>query len=271
MRDDGDTTLVEAWLVLALPQVRNGVPPEGEIARSSSSSPPPPSLPVTTSCPEPIQSAHRHGGIEPFGPTEYNVITQHFGVNPQYYAQFGLPGHEGIDFRAPHGTMIFACADGTVYRVETADNNNYGIHVRIEHADGYKTVYAHLMKPLVMVGDIVRAGEVIGLADNTGNSHGDHLHLTLKLGERILDPTPFLLPFGLDKTGQFGRFLAATGRPRASRAARGYCGCIPSQQAFDRKPCRTWLQHDRKLTAVSRRLHAWPKHMRPVLPFHDTT
>lgn len=114
-------------------------------------------------------------------PTEYPVITQPFGGNPAYYSRFGMPGHEGIDFKALHGSFIFACAAGKVYRVEgQPDSNNYGIHVRIQHRDGFATIYAHLMMPTVALGDTVVAGQLIGLADNTGNSFGDHLHLTAR-------------------------------------------------------------------------------------------
>jgi hypothetical protein len=136
-------------------------------------------------------------------PTEYIVITQHFGVNPQNYAQFGLPGHEGIDMRAPHGSKVFCVAPGQVFRVHTTPNNhNYGIHVRVQHREGYQTIYAHLERASVRQGQNVAAGDILGLADNTGNSFGSHLHLTLKKqGARvgswpadIIDPTPFLLP-----------------------------------------------------------------------------
>jgi hypothetical protein len=135
-------------------------------------------------------------------PTQYRVITQHFGVNPQNYAQFGLPGHEGVDIRAPNGSQIFCVASGQVRAVNTKTSHNYGIHVRVDHRDGYQTIYAHLQKALVKAGDQVQAGTVLGLADNTGNSFGAHLHLTLKLkGSKygnwpsdIIDPTPFLLP-----------------------------------------------------------------------------
>lgn len=138
-----------------------------------------------------------------FWPTLYKVITQAFGVNGNYYKQFGLKGHEGTDIKAPDSTPLFAVADGTIYRVETADNSNYGLQVRIEHADGYKTVYAHCKRVYVRVGQRVAAGDVIALADNTGNSFGSHLHLTLKKDgataagdtdypKDIIDPTPFL-------------------------------------------------------------------------------
>ena len=136
-------------------------------------------------------------------PTEYLSINQHFGANPQNYAQFGLPGHEGIDVMAPSGSKIFTVADGFVSQVRTNPNgHNYGIHVRIDHADDWQTIYAHLQEAQVRVGQQVTAGQQIGLADNTGNSFGSHLHLTLKRKNRsqgswpynIFDPTPYLLP-----------------------------------------------------------------------------
>jgi len=136
-------------------------------------------------------------------PTEFRVITQHFGANPRNYAQFGLPGHDGVDLRAPTGSKVFAVAPGEVFRIHSQPTgHNYGIHVRIMHQDGYKTIYGHLQKVFVRTGQIVEAGTVIGLADNTGNSYGSHLHLSLKkvgaeVGDwpyNIIDPTPFLLP-----------------------------------------------------------------------------
>ncbi len=136
-------------------------------------------------------------------PTEYRVITQHFAANPRNYAQFGLPGHDGIDLRAPTGSKVFCVAPGEVFRVHNKPTgHNYGIHVRVAHQDGYKTIYGHMQKVFVRTGQIVKAGTVLGLADNTGNSFGPHLHLTLKqegakVGNwpyNIIDPTPFLLP-----------------------------------------------------------------------------
>lgn len=136
-------------------------------------------------------------------PTEFRSINQYFGANPHNYAQFGLPGHEGIDVMAPTGSRIFAVAPGTVTMVHPSPHgHNYGIHVRIDHIDGWQTIYAHLERLLVSRGQVVKAGDVLGLADNTGNSFGSHLHLTLKRKNashehwphNIFDPTPFLLP-----------------------------------------------------------------------------
>lgn len=141
-------------------------------------------------------------------PTEFRQINQNFGQNPHNYAQFGLPGHDGLDLMAPTGSKIFSVAAGTVRVVNTqANNHNYGIHVRVDHIDGWQTIYAHMQRATVRVGQPVKGGDQLGLANDTGNSFGSHLHLTLKRRNQsytdnsgrqwpfnIFDPTPFLLP-----------------------------------------------------------------------------
>jgi hypothetical protein len=151
-------------------------------------------------------------------PTEYKRINQAFGANPQNYAQFpGLLGHDGIDFAAPQGSKIFAVAGGTVADLHPSEaGHNYGIFVRVNHAGGYQTTYAHLsgIASGLKVGDYVQPGQVIGLAGNTGNSFGAHLHLTLKssqaykggplyigYGFNIVDPTPFVDCLLLEPSG----------------------------------------------------------------------
>lgn len=144
-------------------------------------------------------------------PTEYDNITQRFGENPSTYQKFGLPGHEGIDFVAPHGSEIYAAADGVVSDVRLdgfADPmaKPYGNQVRIQHAEGFETIYAHLASAVVTPGQVVKARQLIALADNTGNSSGSHLHFSLKKagatssGETtypydLVDPAPYLDPF----------------------------------------------------------------------------
>jgi murein DD-endopeptidase MepM/ murein hydrolase activator NlpD len=140
-------------------------------------------------------------------PTQFRMITQPFGVRKEFYSRFGLPGHEGIDFHAPEESQVFCVAPGRVSMVQrivgTASSNPYGRHVIVEHADGYRTTYAHLSTTMVNIGQEVDGGTMVGLAGNTGNSFGAHLHLTLqKTGEQapgfphnIVDPTPFILPF----------------------------------------------------------------------------
>ena len=139
-------------------------------------------------------------------PSDYKVYTQKFGERPEYYGKFGLPGHEGVDIRAPTGTNIYACADGSVLLAGwRSAGHPYGYSVRLRHkrVDGeYETIYAHLTESSakVEVGDAVRAGQLIALADNTGNSSASHLHLSLKkIGAKnggygeIIDPEPFFV------------------------------------------------------------------------------
>jgi murein DD-endopeptidase MepM/ murein hydrolase activator NlpD len=143
--------------------------------------------------------------IELHWPTDYAVVTQRFGAHPENYAGWGLPGHEGLDIRALTNTNIYACADGEVYEIEEQPNvHPYGKHIRIKHAGGYRTVYAHLNSILVQVGGLVVAKQLIGKADSTGNSQGSHLHLSLKKDGAtarketeyyadLIDPTPFMI------------------------------------------------------------------------------
>jgi murein DD-endopeptidase MepM/ murein hydrolase activator NlpD len=138
-------------------------------------------------------------------PTDYPVITQAFGANPQIYRRFGMPGHEGLDIRALTNTNVYSCAGGTVYEVHTNPKDHpYGIHVRVRHKDGYRTVYGHLARALVSVGQSIDAGQVLGKADSSGASTAAHLHLTLerdgatarketKYPKDVLDPTPFMV------------------------------------------------------------------------------
>ena len=119
--------------------------------------------------------------------------------------------HDGVDMRAPEGTPILAAADGTVYRVDVNPSaSNYGIHVRLLHQDGYKTIYGHFSRVAdgIFLNKTVSAGDIIGYSGNTGNSFGAHLHLGLKREGftftdangnvwpyNLFDPTPFLTKF----------------------------------------------------------------------------
>ncbi|HEY47251.1 MAG TPA: M23 family metallopeptidase [Anaerolineae bacterium] len=204
--------------VITFPVIAGGFPEQGEIERWFLAHYPGIRLdPIEVTSPEELQRVlntrveekDRYGLKErPFyliWPTDYAVITQEFRANPHIYGRWGFPGHEGVDFRARTNTNIYCCADGEVYRLHTNPKSHpYGIHVRLRHEFGYKTVYAHLREAFIKEGEIVQAGQVIGLADSTGASVGSHLHLTLKrdgatdreetdFPKDILDPTPFLV------------------------------------------------------------------------------
>lgn len=105
--------------------------------------------------------------------------TQGFGERPEFYAQFGLKAHQGIDWGCPVGTPIVAVADGTVAKAEN-DPAGFGLHVKIDHAFG-NTTYAHLCEIRASVGQPVIQGQVIGLSGNTGISSGPHLHFHVRV------------------------------------------------------------------------------------------
>ncbi len=93
--------------------------------------------------------------------------------------------HWGMDFTAPRGTPVFASGDGVVSR---ADNGaaGYGRHIRIDHGYGYESLYAHLYKYNVRVGQKVKRGDLIGFVGSSGRSEAPHLHYEIfKDGQRI--------------------------------------------------------------------------------------
>ncbi len=86
------------------------------------------------------------------------------------------PGHKGVDFAAPTGTKIRAAASGTVLISRTGYNGGFGNYVVIQHANGTKTLYAHMSKLGTTAGATVSQGETIGYVGNTGRSTGPHTH-----------------------------------------------------------------------------------------------
>jgi murein DD-endopeptidase MepM/ murein hydrolase activator NlpD len=93
--------------------------------------------------------------------------------------------HTGIDFAAPRGTDIFATGDGVV-RVVDRESRGYGFHIVIDHGFGYQTLYGHMSKFSVQLGQKVKRGDVIGEVGSTGTSTAPHLHYeVIKNGEKI--------------------------------------------------------------------------------------
>lgn len=107
-------------------------------------------------------------------------------------------GHRGIDFVANTGTAVLASADGRVVTSADIDAGGvkFGKSILIVHASGLSSFYAHLDSRLVAAGDIVKAGQVIGLSGATGRVTGPHLHFEVRQGERVIDPDSVLA--GLD-------------------------------------------------------------------------
>lgn len=127
--------------------------------------------------------------IQPVANKDLKRVASGFGsrIDPVYKT---IKFHAGLDFAAPQGTPIYATADG---RVTTAGNtgNGYGNHVEINHGFGYETLYGHMVRVKVRVGQVIKRGEVIGWVGSTGKSTGPHLHYEVHKVGRPLDPIYF--------------------------------------------------------------------------------
>ncbi|MBS3968081.1 MAG: M23 family metallopeptidase [Truepera sp.] len=119
-----------------------------------------------------------HGRLTSFfGPRRLGMGTSNF--------------HSGLDIAAPTGTPVVAARAGTVTFAGWS-NRGFGNLVKIRHAGGAETWYAHFSRILVTVGQQVRQGEVVGRIGSTGISTGPHLHFEVHEGGRPHDPLRFL-------------------------------------------------------------------------------
>jgi len=94
--------------------------------------------------------------------------------------------HAGIDFLAPLGMPVAAAGRGRV--TWAGPRGSFGNAVMVAHRKGVRTLYAHLSRIDVAVGDRVAAGEQVGLVGSTGRSTGPHLHFEVRLGGASVDP-----------------------------------------------------------------------------------
>jgi len=122
-----------------------------------------------------------------FWPTDFRVVTQRYGENPNKFG-YGAAGHEGLDLRAPTGSNIYACLSGLA--VLLPNFGSYGNTIRAVTGNT-RIEYCHLSKILILAGE-VRRGQVIGLAGETGNTRGPHLHLNVFVNGKRVDPASYL-------------------------------------------------------------------------------
>lgn len=114
-------------------------------------------------------------------------LLQGFGENAAMYAPYGLKGHNGLDFGLWTGTAVLAMASGEVLFAgdgaeQAVMGSSAGICILTEHRGtqgAFMLGYAHLSSVFVEHGDLVEAGDCIGLSGATGATTGDHLHVEL--------------------------------------------------------------------------------------------
>jgi murein DD-endopeptidase MepM/ murein hydrolase activator NlpD len=121
--------------------------------------------------------------IVPIGMGRQRLVS---GFGPRIHPIYKtLRMHTGIDFTAPTGTPIYAPGNAKVKEV-SRHRHGYGLMLVLDHGYGYETLYAHLSKFNVKVGQEVKRGEIIGYVGNTGVSTAPHLHYeVIKNGKKI--------------------------------------------------------------------------------------
>lgn len=132
-----------------------------------------------------------------------------FRIHPIYHTR---KFHYGMDFSAKTGTEVFATGNAKV--VYVGWRQGFGNTVILDHGYGYQTLYGHLFKSLVRVGQKVQRGDVIALVGNTGASVGPHLHYEVHQNGRPVDPRNYyfidLNPEEYDKMVQMSNNFGQT-------------------------------------------------------------
>ncbi len=124
----------------------------------------------------------------PFNPRRLNPVRHR--ISP----------HNGVDFRMPIGTPVYAPSDGIVTYAGFMRGGGYTVIVK--HMGAYSTVYMHLSRINVSKGQNVRLGQMIAKSGNTGASTGPHLHYEIRINDRPVDPLKVDLPAGSKNLAQ---------------------------------------------------------------------
>jgi murein DD-endopeptidase MepM/ murein hydrolase activator NlpD len=138
----------------------------------------------------PLEGRLKREAAVPAGWPAYGSITSGYGV--RIGPRTGrFERHTGWDIAAGYGARVAATAPGTVIEASWS-NVGYGMHVVIDHGYGYRTLFGHLSRMYVSVGQNVGTGTLLGAVGSTGNSTGPHLHYEVRVGGQPVNPGPYL-------------------------------------------------------------------------------
>jgi murein DD-endopeptidase MepM/ murein hydrolase activator NlpD len=123
------------------------------------------------------------------------ALTQPFGCTSFELEPFdpfcpGLHVHTGVDLAAPEGTAVHAATGGTAH--VGYDAQGAGLYLVVAADQHVRVLYCHLSAAVVMDGEAVTAGQVIGAVGATGLATGAHLHFEVQVDGRSVDPAPWL-------------------------------------------------------------------------------
>jgi murein DD-endopeptidase MepM/ murein hydrolase activator NlpD len=137
-------------------------------------------------------SGKRLGGTVLGEPKPGARISSPFGTRRYYGRVTSNHFHDGIDFEAHIGEPIYAAADGVINHEDWY--YQYGRTVKITHADNFETLYAHMSRfePGLAVGSRVKKGDIVGYVGSSGRSTGPHLHFSVIINGKFVDPEPYV-------------------------------------------------------------------------------
>ena len=138
------------------------------------------------------ENGKRLGGSMLGEPKPGARISSPFGTRHYYGRATGTGFHDGIDFESHMGEPIYAAADGVINH--EGWYYQYGRTVKITHADNFETLYGHMSRfeTSLAVGSHVHKGDVIGYVGSTGRSTGPHLHFSVIINGKFVDPAPYV-------------------------------------------------------------------------------
>ena len=99
--------------------------------------------------------------------------------------------HNGVDMAAPANTPIYAARGGQVITA-SYQKDGAGNYVQLDHGDGFRSIYMHMTRYIVKVGDYVAPGQVIGYVGSTGVSTGNHLHFGISKNGKYVNPMEYI-------------------------------------------------------------------------------
>jgi murein DD-endopeptidase MepM/ murein hydrolase activator NlpD len=126
----------------------------------------------------------------PMGYPRISSLTSYFGYRSDPFNSAHAEFHPGIDFKGNRGDEAKCTANGKV--VFAGWYGGYGNCVRIAHANNFETLYGHLSRITVKVGEEVTVGEKIGEIGSTGHSTGNHLHYEIRKNGKAVNPISYL-------------------------------------------------------------------------------
>ena len=126
----------------------------------------------------------------PLGMPFHGDITSRFGSRENPFSGAGVETHKGLDIRAPYGAPVKSMAKGEV--IFAGPRGGFGNCIMLKHGNGFETLYGHLSKILVSVGQKIEIGQQIGNVGSTGRSTGPHLHYEVHKNGQKINPESFL-------------------------------------------------------------------------------